>query len=336
MYLKGALHQAIRAGNEQKVRKICTEAPQDLNNIVEGITALHVAADLNLENIAHILLKGGASTEVTDGSGETPAFYAAKRDNAEVLEVLGGTGRADFELIVKGTTPLHIAAAGGYHRCIKSMFTNEPNASRTSSANSVTSGVDEEAPIDIDCKDEHGETPLHRAAEEGHTKAVMALLELGARWSGGYEDAKEGESLPVEEEEGTEGVQPSPLRRGGGPTPAHYAAASGHELTIRALAKFGASFHQVDAHGRDVYDIAIKHDHGWLFKIMKEIDDGRGRGPGGVQSGSPQGADGGDSVAGGSKSSYLSPGGKLRGNKGVQLPESWGDHKWPWQRKKGI
>jgi cytohesin len=321
----GLLHEAVRSSNIRNVLNECNKNPNGVNDIVGGLTALHLATE---PRIARILLDNGASPEMTDGTGHTPAFHAVKLDNSEVLDVLGEVGRANFEHIVGGTTPLHTAASEGFHRCILSMCKRGQPSTANSSGDSIgsvsTSESEQPRRANVDCKDEHGETPLHRAAEEGHTKSVQTLLQLGAHWNGGFKEE-------AESEDGDGGP------RGAGPTPAHLAAAFGHEGVIRALGKAGCSFHQCDEHGRDVYDIAEKHGHGWLFKIMEEIDEERGRGPGGKKGrrAAAGGGEDGASTDGSAKGSYLglAPGGRLRGNRGdVQLPEAWNEYKWPWQR----
>lgn len=62
----------------------------------------------------------------------------------------------------RGSTPLHIAAWGGYHDIVNMLLTN---ANRPANPNQQT--------VDLD-------TPLHCAAQHGHTKVLTILLAHGA------------------------------------------------------------------------------------------------------------------------------------------------------------
>lgn len=103
----------------------------------EGRTVAHWAAIRG----HHEILRLGVNLEVGDMSGRTPAHYAAKEGNLEVLKAI------KYLSLVRLTRDL-----GGFHFFSGKLF---------------PSGMGFEA------RDALGMTPLHWAAEEGHSEVIM-------------------------------------------------------------------------------------------------------------------------------------------------------------------
>ena len=183
------LHWAAASNKNPAVIAALLDAGADIearNDAWEGATPLHEAVDSN-KNPAVItaLLDAGADIEARDWWGQTPLHEAVKRDKepAVITALLdagadpnarnkaGHVALADDKLLEPptpsgwafprpGRTPLHRAA--GF---------NNPAF--------ITALLD--AGADIEAQDEHGETPLHRAAVSNYEAAgVTALLDAGA------------------------------------------------------------------------------------------------------------------------------------------------------------
>ena len=183
------LHWAAASNKNPAVIAALLDAGADIearNDAWEGATPLHKAVDSN-KNPAVItaLLDAGADIEARDWWGQTPLHEAVKRDKepAVITALLdagadpnarnkaGHVALADDKLLEPptpsgwafprpGRTPLHRAA--GF---------NNPAF--------ITALLD--AGADIEAQDEHGETPLHRAAVSNYEAAgVTALLDAGA------------------------------------------------------------------------------------------------------------------------------------------------------------
>lgn len=174
-YQKGvSLHSACSSGNLARCQEVI-ETGVDVNLILNGVSALHIAAQNSNPELCKLLINNGANVEASDKFKKTAAFYASKFGNAGALKELC-EGGASMEIEIEETTPIHEAASRGHSLCIEAICAHDPEL--------------------IHLYTEDGHTPLHRASMEGHTAAVRCCLRLGADPNGGV-DAEYPGSTPA-------------------------------------------------------------------------------------------------------------------------------------------
>ncbi|KAI9565923.1 ankyrin repeat protein [Daphnia sinensis] len=125
------------------------------------VTPLHLAAWFNFENIARMLIEGGADTGAEDYNGETPLEYAVSSNAVAVVKTLLNNGAEANSRRWKERSPLHVAAAHGTEQIAKLLIAKGAN---------------------VNALDEFGLTPLHYAEYRNHVTFVKFLrLQPGLR-----------------------------------------------------------------------------------------------------------------------------------------------------------
>lgn len=182
-----------------------------------GFTLLHRAAGHSDADLARVLLKHGADPNVLRSESISPLYEAAGDGAVEVarllleagarvtpatekewrvLDAVAGNGSVEIArmLIARGAKPdgpaLYTAANSGHAGLVKLFLDHgadlqyrESTWKRTALHTAHSAGVVKvlvEAGLDIEVKNEIGETPLHEAAHFAPHEVVVALLELGA------------------------------------------------------------------------------------------------------------------------------------------------------------
>ncbi|XP_073730984.1 ankyrin repeat and SAM domain-containing protein 1A isoform X3 [Misgurnus anguillicaudatus] len=122
----------------------------------------------------------GPNVNCVDSTGYTPLHHAALNGHSEVVEVLlrneALTNMADN----KGCYPLHLAAWKGDQRIVKLLVHQGPSHPKLNEQNTLENKEFKRCgPFDpyINAKNNDNETPLHCAAQYGHTQVVQLLLE---------------------------------------------------------------------------------------------------------------------------------------------------------------
>ena len=128
-----------------------------------------------------------------DEHGETPMSRAVKCGHRALLEIIVEQSDLDSDARPKNDTALHRAAAWGIIEIVRKKV--------------------EEESVDVNERDERGETPLHKATRMGQFNAVRELIRLGA-------DLDAGDTL--------------------GLRPLHWAAVNGREDVARLLLHYKA------------------------------------------------------------------------------------------------
>ncbi len=134
-----------------------------------GRTPLYRAAGwYGNKEIAEMLIANGAKVNVMDNHNQTPLYWAARAVHKDIVKVLVANGA---EVNVKddyfGRTPLHCAVM-------------DSRKLATDSDRSQIAAILLAKGADVNPKDNEGNTPLHFATQQGHTKTIEILIANGA------------------------------------------------------------------------------------------------------------------------------------------------------------
>ncbi|CAN0292326.1 unnamed protein product, partial [Scytosiphon promiscuus] len=216
-------------------------ADVNISGVVDGHTALHLAAERGSDRIVNALLAAGADKDALDNGGATPLIWAADRCHLTVVNTLL---EADADVNISGAdeghTALHVAASRGWGEIVDAL---------------LAGGADKEA------LDNRGYTPLIWVAEQGHLPVTEALLYAGAdvNISGGDDGST---ALHWASREGHGGIRDALLACGAhrdvldtrGLTPLMEAAARDHLQVVGALLVAGADETVEDEHHETASD----------------------------------------------------------------------------------
>uniref|UniRef100_A0A3P9HNP6 Ankyrin repeat and sterile alpha motif domain containing 1A n=1 Tax=Oryzias latipes TaxID=8090 RepID=A0A3P9HNP6_ORYLA len=115
-----------------------------------------------------------------DCTGYTPLHHAALNGHSDVVEALLRNEALTNVADSKGCYPLHLAAWKGDERIVKLLIHKGPSHPKINEQSSVDPKEFKRCgPFDpyINAKNNDNETPLHCAAQYGHTQVVQLLLE---------------------------------------------------------------------------------------------------------------------------------------------------------------
>lgn len=157
------LHTATEVGDRVRVKALLVAKTNPYRLTQAGASALHNAAFNGHPAIIKMLLNAKVDINLKDSNGFTALYMASLSGNSKVISLLL-KAKANTHLTTKvnGLTPLLIAAYYGCDNAVKLLI----NKKRTLA--------------DINVQAEHGDTPLHIAAQRGHLKIVELLLKANA------------------------------------------------------------------------------------------------------------------------------------------------------------
>ena len=135
----------------------------NLNQPIDDRLPLVVACEKGHEQIADLLLKGGANINLELSPGKTALFTAVEMKHSSMIGYLLKAGADPTLRLPNGWTLLHSLAYQGRKSDLK-IFLDFMRASGKK----------------IDLRDKHGITPLMYAAANGHTKVVQLLMLHGS------------------------------------------------------------------------------------------------------------------------------------------------------------
>lgn len=151
---------AVEHGEVEKVASLLAKKGASAVKLdSEGKSALHVAATRGQTDCLSVLLSHGADLSVTDAAGFNPLHLAAKNNHVECCKKLI-QGKCPVDAVdSSGKTALHHAAASGKIQTIQLL-------------------CELKSPVNL--KDADGLTPLLLSAKHGHADVCSTLLDCGA------------------------------------------------------------------------------------------------------------------------------------------------------------
>uniref|UniRef100_A0A8C3AJY5 Ankyrin 3 n=1 Tax=Cyclopterus lumpus TaxID=8103 RepID=A0A8C3AJY5_CYCLU len=174
------LHAAPHRCQEEPTLDIGTtllEYGADTNAVTrQGISPIHLRSTGGSVDLVSLLLTKNANVNM---SGLTPLHFAAQEDKVNVAEVLLNHG-ADVDPQTKmGYTPLHVACHYGNAKMANFLLQNHASANgKTKVEKHMFAHL--HTHTHTHTHTQNGYTPLHQAAQQGHTHIINLLLQRGA------------------------------------------------------------------------------------------------------------------------------------------------------------
>ncbi|KAM8829756.1 ankyrin repeat and SAM domain-containing protein 1A isoform 1-T1 [Synchiropus picturatus] len=179
------LLEAARTGNLAAVEKLLSGKRQSAGAGGgssgaggSGNSSGHTASSHPLSSLLSIWR--GPNVNCVDSTGYTPLHHAALNGHSQVVELLLRNEALTNIADNKGCFPLHLAAWKGDQHIVKLLIHQGPSHPKLNEQSSLEHKEFKRCgPFDpyINAKNNDNETPLHCAAQYGHTQVVLLLLE---------------------------------------------------------------------------------------------------------------------------------------------------------------
>ncbi|XP_043080773.1 ankyrin repeat and SAM domain-containing protein 1A-like isoform X2 [Puntigrus tetrazona] len=179
------LLEAARTGNLVAVEKLLSGKRQSVGSAAAGGSGSTGNIGSGGHSSSHPLssllsIWRGPNVNCVDSTGYTPLHHAALNGHSEVVEVLLRNEALTNIADNKGCYPLHLAAWKGDQRIVKLLIHQGPSHPKLNEQSALDHTEFKRCgPFDpyINAKNNDNETPLHCAAQYGHTQVVQLLLE---------------------------------------------------------------------------------------------------------------------------------------------------------------
>ncbi|KAI9040290.1 uncharacterized protein KD926_008380 [Aspergillus affinis] len=225
------LSWAVKNGHLNIVRTLLEKDALPNTADALGQSTMSLAVKNGNAEIVGVLLRGGA-TVVSKNLSKSPLYLAIRYNHAEVTKLLLGHGAQPDSIDGRGQTPSFHAITHGFHYAVELLL--------------------EISSTKPDHRDKLGNTALHLAAESGDVELARRLIQAGC----GYETRNLRDQTPLFRavQSGHEkAVQlfcdlkaSTNFRVKGGLTPLHVAAKTGHINILNLLLAHGADPNAVD------------------------------------------------------------------------------------------
>ncbi|ESW23486.1 hypothetical protein PHAVU_004G051200 [Phaseolus vulgaris] len=211
----GPIHHAARGGHVEVLRLLLLKGGKVDSLTKDGNTALHVAVEERRRDCVRLLLANGARTDLKNTTeGDTPLHMAAAAGDESMVKLLLQKGRANKDIRnAQGKTAYDVAVENGHERLFDALSLGDKLCAAAKKGEVRTIQKLLEKGADLNGRDQHGWTALHRASFKGRMDVVKVLVERGVEV-----DAKDEE----------------------GYTALHCAAEAGHVDVTEFLVKKGA------------------------------------------------------------------------------------------------
>ncbi|CAN0297664.1 unnamed protein product, partial [Pylaiella littoralis] len=169
------LYHAAASGSVERTVAVLSQVSVDIDGGYGdvGRTPLMVASTMGYLRVVRVLLRLGARASVADNDGATALHLSIVNKHLAVSKALVKAGAGVEARGVDGT-PLHVAAAKGFHKGMVMLI---------------------HAGANVDSEQEGGATPLYISARQGRLEDVRVLV--GAK-ANPLLPAYDGESLPLD------------------------------------------------------------------------------------------------------------------------------------------
>uniref|UniRef100_A0A672RNP4 Ankyrin repeat and sterile alpha motif domain containing 1A n=1 Tax=Sinocyclocheilus grahami TaxID=75366 RepID=A0A672RNP4_SINGR len=179
------LLEAARTGHLAAVEKLLSAKRQSSGSAAAGGSGSSGNVGSGGHSSSHPLssllsIWRGPNVNCVDSTGYTPLHHAALNGHSEVVEVLLRNEALTNIADNKGCYPLHLAAWKGDQRIVKLLIRQGPSHPKLNEQSALDHTEFKRCgPFDpyINAKNNDNETPLHCAAQYGHTQVVQLLLE---------------------------------------------------------------------------------------------------------------------------------------------------------------
>jgi ankyrin repeat protein len=187
-----ALHYALKHNKRRVAERLAEMRTMTEGRNNEGKTAAIVATDLNSLEALNLLRSKGVDLNAPGDHGCRPIHNAAMRGNYEAVQYLLEQSVFIDSADEYGNTPLLIATINNKEHIINLLLTRKANTgARNNAGKDIFSLATEHKhfnlmdrfknEVDINARDNNGQTALMRAAERREVEVMSSLLSYGAK-----------------------------------------------------------------------------------------------------------------------------------------------------------
>uniref|UniRef100_A0A4W4F8A4 ZU5 domain-containing protein n=1 Tax=Electrophorus electricus TaxID=8005 RepID=A0A4W4F8A4_ELEEL len=201
------LHVAAKYGKVDVAELLLERGANPNAGGKNGLTPLHVAVHHNNLDVVNLLVSKGSSPHSAARNGYTPLHIASKQNQIEVATSLLQYSASPNAESLQGVTPLHLASQEGLADMVSLLISKQANVNLGNKASELSSDLfvlfcfsEKNSPHGVSSIEKLqfrfffffeglllnycsavGYTPLHQAAQQGHTDIVTLLLKHGAQ-----------------------------------------------------------------------------------------------------------------------------------------------------------